>query len=462
MKEASPAANPYESPAVLSDDAPALASADALPPLMSDKSFWGMTATQFLGAFNDNLFKQLMLLLAVPIVVAGAQASDSTDQQGLATIVFSLPFLLFSGYAGYLSDRYRKRSVIVWSKAAEIVMMLLGVVGFLFYGWTGYTGLLVVLFCMGAQSAFFGPGKYGILPEMLRGNDLPRANGIILMTTFIAIITGTITAGIFRDLLVDTQADGIANASRLWIGSLACVVIAIVGTATAFTIRSAPPAMPNLAFSWEAIGIPADTRAVLWNDKPLLFALLASSMFWLVSGLSVPVVNYVGLNEMDLSADKANTLTSLLNGCIGIGIAIGAVIAGKLCRGKADFRVTRMGAWGIVILLGLMGIYTADGKQLLGFGGSVPVMLLLGISAGLFAIPIQVFVQARPPEEQRGRIIAVMNQFNFTAILLSGALYTVFHYLVNGLGMPHTFIFALCGLIILPVALFYRPANVEL
>src|SRR6187401_2048230 len=113
----------------------------ATAPLSRDRSFWGMTATQFLGAFNDNLFKQLMLLLAIPV---GAAAAQRADEQGLATMIFSLPFVLFSGYAGYLSDRFSKRTVIVLAKLAEIGIMLLGVAAFLSYGTTGYRGLLVV------------------------------------------------------------------------------------------------------------------------------------------------------------------------------------------------------------------------------------------------------------------------------------------------------------------------------
>src|SRR5687768_11130244 len=192
--------NPAESPKVvqtlLTDADDAL---DAVgTPLFRDRSFWGMTATQLLGAFNDNLFKQLMLLLAIPV---GAAAAQKADEQGLATMIFSLPFVLFSGFAGYLSDRHSKRNVIVACKLAEIGIMLLGMIGFLAYGMTGYSGLLVVLFLMGTHSAFFGPGKYGILPELFREHDLPKANGVILMTTFLAIIFGTASAGLMGGLL---------------------------------------------------------------------------------------------------------------------------------------------------------------------------------------------------------------------------------------------------------------------
>src|SRR5438477_11629137 len=198
------------------------------PPLFRDRSFWGMTATQFLGAFNDNLFKQLMLLLAIPV---GAAAARKADEQGIATMIFSLPFVLFSGFAGYLSDRYSKRTMIVACKAAEIGIMLLGLIGFLSYGTLGYRGLLVVLFLMGTHSAFFGPGKYGILPELFRERDLPRANGVILMTTFLAIIFGTASAGILGTLLAE-RGGGVQEPTRLWLGSAVCMLIAVMGTVT--------------------------------------------------------------------------------------------------------------------------------------------------------------------------------------------------------------------------------------
>jgi MFS family permease len=116
---------------------PAEAPGEPLPELYHDSAFWGMTATQLFGAFNDNLFKQLMLLLAVPV---GAAAVSEDDQQWLATIVFSLPFVLFSGYAGFLADRFSKRTIILLAKVGEIVVMTLGVLAFAFYGRTGYLG----------------------------------------------------------------------------------------------------------------------------------------------------------------------------------------------------------------------------------------------------------------------------------------------------------------------------------
>ena len=423
-------------------------------PLFRDRSFWGMTATQFLGAFNDNVFKQLMLLLAIPV---GAAAAQKADEQGLATMIFSLPFVLFSGFAGYLSDRYSKRTIIVLCKVAEIGIMLVGMLGFLAYGTTGYRGLLVVLFLMGTHSAFFGPGKYGILPELFHEEDLPRANGMILMTTFLAIIFGTASAGLLGYLLYD--AAGRRVPERLWLGSLICIGIAICGTLTSLLVRRTPAAVPRLRFQPSALAIPPETRALLIADRPLLAALVVSCLFWLVSGVAMQSVNSLGMTQLGVG----ETLTSLMTAVIGLGIAIGAVLAGKLSRGKADFRLVAWGAWGMVVGMALMAVSLPAGggkfRQVLGYGGSVPVLALLGMAAGLLAIPVQVFIQTRPPEDQKGRMIAVMNLTNFIAILLSGAIYMAFDRLIDFMAWPRSILFGLNALLILPVALLYRPGS---
>ena len=424
-----------------------------LPPLMQDRSFWAMVVTQFLGAFNDNLFKQLMLLLAVPVAVAGAQAKGE-DAQGIASILFALPFVLFSGFAGYLADRGSKRGIIVMVKVAEICVMLLGLIGFAMYGVTGYDGLLVVLFLMGLQSTFFGPAKYGILPELFREEDLARANGIIIMSTFLAIIFGTVSAGGLGDLLVDRAQP--ETASRLWMGSLVCVGIAVVGTLSSLLIRYVPPAIPDLKFSWEVVFNTVAMKHAE-RDRPLMWAVLASCMFWLVSGFAIPAINSLGLRQLGLS----DTKTSVLTAVIGLGIALGAVAAGKLSTSSVDFRLMRIGSWGIVLLCIPMAITIPNRGHLLGFTGSLVVLTCLGASAGLFAIPVQVFIQARPPAGLKGRILALMNQANFLAIAISGFIYELFDGVIDVFNWPRSATFALMSLFMLPVALFYRPRPAE-
>ena len=134
--------------------------------------------------------------------------------------------------------------------------------------------LYTVLFLMGAHSAFFGPAKYGILPEMLRPADLPRANGFLLMSTFLAIIFGTV----WRDSCCGSLA------TELWVASLSCMSIAVAGMVTALLVRRVPPANPQLKFELAAITVPHDMQALLRQDRPLLAALLVSSVFWLLAG----------------------------------------------------------------------------------------------------------------------------------------------------------------------------------
>lgn len=427
---------------------------DNRPKLLADRAFWGMTVTQFLGAFNDNLYKQLMLLLAIPVTVvaaAGAAQTGEGDVQGWATLVFSLPFVAFSGIAGYLSDKFSKQPTIVLCKVAEIAIMLLGLAAFYYFDILGTAGTWVVLFLMGTQSSFFGPSKYGILPELFRAEDLPRANGIILMTTFLAIIFGTVLAGGLKDLL--TGVDG--NTQNLWMGLLICAAIAVAGTLTSLWVRRVPAAQPDMRLTADSWAVSRDVFAVLAKDRVLLMALLVSSVFWLVSGLAVPTVNRLGLGLLEVGATK----TSILTASIGLGIMVGALFASLLCRkGYGDLSVS-IGLWGIFGSLIGLGIWTSGAggaEHALGFGGSVLALIAMGVFAAIFAIPIQVFLQSRPPNAIKGRMIATMNQANFVGILISGPLYQVFEAIAGKQGWPICSVFLMMSLLVLPLAVFYR------
>ncbi len=432
--------------------------ASALPSLYADHSFWGMTVTQFLGAFNDNLFKQLILLLSI--------SATGADNQGFAMLVFAAPFLMFTGFAGYLSDKLGKRGIVISCKVLEIAVMLLGGFAFVVYAKQGsLLALYAVLFLMGAQSAFFGPAKYGILPEMLRARDLPRANGFILMTTFLAIIFGTVVAGKLLDQF----------STQLWIASGACVVIAVMGTLSSLFVRRVPPANAELQFESSALTVPHDMRQLLRDDRSLLMALFVSSVFWLLAGMVPSAVNALGKLELELGDGN----TSILAGIIGLGIALGCAIGGVVSAGKVNFTLIRVGSIGIVACLFLMAIpgdgdlsllkdaegslvklpSLGEGPQWLGFWGSLPTLLLLGISTGLFAVPLQVFLQSKPPNDKKGRMIAVMNQANWIGVLLSAGLYQGLAMLIESQQWPRSLMFLFIGALMLPVALFYHPRN---
>ena len=428
------------------------ATKEDLPPLLRDRAFLGMTATQFLGAFNDNLFKQLVLLLSVAVVTTSSAKGghdargEPQDLQGIAQLIFALPFVLLSGFAGFLSDRHSKRRIIVLSKVSEIAVMLLGMAAFAAYRTVGLPGVMAVLLLMGTQSTFFGPGKYGILPEMLRERDLPRANGVILMTTFLAIILGTAVAGFLKEPLEDHQ---------LWMASIVCVAIGLVGMFTSLSIREGPAANPQLRFQLSALAIPPDMRRLLWHDRPLLAALLAACMFWLVGGMVLPAVNSLGIHQFNLGERQ----TSLMTAGVALGIAIGCLLAGELSRGRVSGRIVQLGAWGMVLCLLLLGNGGYQRSHFLGVAGSVIVLILTGFFAGMFVVPIQVFLQSRPPQDKKGRMIATMNIATWIAILISGLLYTVFDWIRDQQDWQRATLFAFTAVLMLPVALFYRPKD---
>ncbi len=412
-----------------------------------------MTLTQFLGAFNDNVYKTALMLLFVAIPVGlNAQGEMLTkDLQGTGTFLFGLPFILFSGFAGYLSDRYGKWQVIVLCKVAEVVIMVAGLGLFLLYGsgpmslsWAYF--FCIVLFFMGAQSAFFGPGKYGILPELFRERDLPLANGIILMTTFLAIIFGVVLAGLLKDWF-----------GELWVVGIVCVLLAILGVGTALLVRPTGTVDPTLRFQWDMLLVPRDMRKLLMSNTQLHLAVWMYSVFWMAA--AVVQLAVIALGKLQLQV--GNSLTTLLVAAMSVGIIIGSPLAGIISRGRFHTGVLKIGAWGLTLCLILLALPWGEKGHLLGYSGSVVCLMAIGIFTGFYAVPLQVFMQTGPPRELKGRMIATMNLLNFLGITLAGVLYEVGVSVLAAAGLPNSYMFGLTALMLGAVALFYHPREIN-
>jgi len=196
-------------------------------------------------------------------------------------------------------------------------------------------------------------------------------------------------------------------------------------------------------------------RELLWRDQELLWAVFAVSVFWMVGGVVLPTVNALGITQLGIGKDR----TSLLTASVGLGIAIGCILGGYLSHGRVNRKVVTTGAWGIVTTLAVMSLPGRDHQHLLGFWGSIPVLILVGLSAGMFIVPIQVELQSRPPREEKGRMIATMNQFSWVGVILGAVLYWACLKLLNATGWPRCTIFGITALLILPVAILYRPQD---
>ena len=364
---------------------------------------WGFQSflwTQFLGVFNDNVFKMIVAMLAVH---TAAGSGGGSGHLSLVGAIFILPFFLFSGYAGHTADVFSKRSVLIATKALEIVAMALGIVAFL----SGRIDLMFgVLFLMALQSTFFSPAKYGILPEMLPDKDLSRGNGLVEMTTFMAIILGT---------SVGSLAFAAWKEHLAWVG-LILTVIAATGAVTSLGIARVPPSGTRKPFHlnpWAEIG---KGLARLIRDRTLWLTVVGISYFWFLGALIQMDIILLGKEVMNLDDFWIGVLGSFL----AIGIGIGSLAAGKLSGDKVELGLVPLGSIGMGGFSILLALSAASYAQ------TVTVLILLGISGGLFIVPLNALLQQRSGREEKGRLIATANFLNTGGILLaSGVLWTL-------------------------------------
>ncbi len=407
---------------------------------LASRSFVGLLLTQFLVALNDNMFRWLVVPVGKDLVPEGSE--PLVLSVGLA--VFMAPYLLLAAPAGWLADRFSKRSVIVGCKFAEIVIMILGMAAILS---SNIYLMFVMVALMGAQSAMFAPSKLGAIPELVREDRIPAANGIFGLTTVLAIIIGMVAGNFLYALTtVDVTAPG---HFRWWISASALVGVAVVGWGASLMIGRLPVANPTRPFP---INAPAETVRDLTNlfaQRPLFLAALGSAFFWWLGALTQ-------LN-VDLFAEKVLLVeqqdTGILLGVLALGVGVGSVLAGVLARGRIELGMVPFGA-GVIsvaaLLLSTIPGGVADQPAASVFYLTCLWLVVLGLGAGLFDIPLQAFLQHRSPESSRGSIMAAYNLlFCGGTLAMSG----VFWLLASVLDLSPRTIFLITGLVSLPVGL---------
>ncbi len=364
-----------------------------MPPSSPLKSsgFIAYLATQFAGAFNDNLFKLLLICFASNLL---AGTGHDKIYVPLAGALFILPFLLCSSYAGYLADRFSKKEVMIGTKVAEIAVMLCGL---LLFRLQAVNLLLLVLFCMGAQSTFFSPAKYGFLPETLPSSDLSKGNGLNQLFTFLAIILGSWAGG----------ALSASSGSQPHLAAVWCVVIAIVGTLSSFAITATPPGNPKARFRLDPLTPHWQTFLEMKRDRLLLLSLLGNSYFWFLGALFQ--LTLVFFAKETLRGD--DHLVGYLQASVALGIGFGSVFAGYLSRGKIEY--------GLILPGGFM---TALFALLLGYCGDTRSTAFLfsaglGFCAGFFQLPLVTSIQKRSPKRCLGRYLGAGNAMDCIAMI---------------------------------------------
>lgn len=360
----------------------------------------GLLTTQFFGAFNDNAMKLMVALLAAAAATASMSEADTvgrelaTQQQlMIATVVFTLPLMLFSLPSALIADRYSKRSIILAAKVLEFLVMLGGVV-VLYFNPLGGVLTFAMLALMGLQSAIFSPAKYGIMPQLCDEKAITRGNGMLELWTFMAIIGGYVAGGALSDW---TKPDRGYLAMLLLAGLSFVGLIAALRVPKVAAVSTADSLMTPMRDAWRAIV----------SNRNLKLVILGQTVFWmLVSLLSQDIFTYA-LEVLKVDGTEAGMTFA----AFGVGIGIGSVLAGRISNHGIEPGLIPLGA------VGLAFGTTAIGLLVPGYWGTLAWMGMLGVAAAFVVVPLESMLQWYSPATRRGAVIAIANVPIFAGVM---------------------------------------------
>lgn len=402
--------------------------------LLGKKRFLPLFLTQLCGAFNDNIFKQ-SLILAILYKLSLSADADRSLLVNLCALLFILPFLLFSALGGQFGEKFAKDALIRAIKLAEIFIMLIGASGFLL---NNLPLMFIALFAMGTQSAIFGPVKYSILPQALRDDELIGGNGLIEMGTFLAILAGTIGAGI---MLSSSQY---AN----WVAA-SIVLLACLGYLASRSIPRARAALPGLQLDWNIFRESwAIMRLGLQQQTPSVSrSLLGNSWFWFLG--AVYLTQIPAFAKELLHGDEG--VVTLILAVFSIGIASGSLLCERMSGGKVEIGLVPFGSLGLTLFGILLWwhsgglVPTSETYSWLELLRQSQAWLVLGdifgigLFGGFYIVPLYALIQARTPENQRARVIAANNILNALFMVVS-AIVSILFLSFAGFSIPELFL----------------------
>lgn len=400
--------------------------------LLKKRRFLPYFLTQALGAFNDNVYKNALLLFVVFGTFSSLQdGSDANLINNLAAGLFILPFFIFSPLAGQFADKYEKSALIRKIKLFEIAVMALACVAIWMESIWGMIGLL---FAMGTQSAFFGPVKFSILPQHLKSEEIVGGNALVEMGTFLAILLGTILAG----YLVD------ATEAKVTI-SIAIVVFAVLGYLCCRSIPKAEPPSPELKINWN----PVSELITVWKhtlkNRSVYLSIMAISWFWF---LGASYLTQFPNFAKDVLQGNAQVVTLLLT-VFSVGIAAGSLLCERLSGGKIELGIVPIGSLGMSIFGA--DLYFAVPAATVADVGAVAFMMnadnwrlmidlaLLSMFSGLFIVPLNALIQVRSDEKERAQVIAASNVFG-ALFMVASAVFAIIFLSVLSLSIPEYFL----------------------
>lgn len=397
--------------------------------LLTTNRFLPLFVAQFLGAFNDNVFKNALVIL-ITYRLATASGMNAQMLVTAAAGIFIFPFFIFSATAGQLADKFEKASLIYIIKFAEIIVMLLAVLGFYLQS---VSLLITVLFLLGTQATFFGPLKYSILPDQLHENELIAGNGLIEASTFIAILIGTILGGLL-----------ILSAQGTLLISIAILLASICGWLVSLSIKKTGHYDSAVKINYN---IFQETIRILRYSKThwqLYLSILGISWFWLVGAVFLAEFPVFAKDVLHSDSQVVTYFFTLFS----IGLAIGSLLCNKLLKGKIQATYVPLGALGITLFtidlyyasqavhaLPVNGLLTLTQFLHTFNGWRITVdLLLIAVSGGLYTVPLYAILQTRSEEQHRARVIAsnnIMNALFMVAAAVGTMLMLTYHFTIT-------------------------------
>lgn len=381
--------------------------------LLRQQRFLPFFGAQAFGAFNDNVYKNVLVIVATYHATTYTQLAPEL-LTNIAAGLFILPYVLFSGVAGQLADRFDKTLVLKIVKAAEIVIMAIAALGF---AARSIEVLLGALFLMGVHSTFFAPAKYGLLPQVLQETELVGGNALVEMGTFLAILLGTLAAGLLA-------ADG-----RIGAIATALIGISIVGFATSLAIPALRPAAPDLRIDWRPWTSTWGTIRAARESRAVFQSILGISWFWFYGALVLAQLPLFAKNVLGGSEQIVTLLLVLFSA----GIGIGSLLCERLSGHKVEIGLVPFGSIGLTAFA--VDLYFAvpqsppgsalSAAQFIALPGSWRVLLdlgLIGVFGGFFIVPLYALVQQRSRREVMSRVIGANNILNAVFMVVAAVL----------------------------------------
>lgn len=449
-------------------------------PTLKTPTYLGLVFSQFLAAFNDQATHIIAVFYASDMLVRYAKV-PWIDEKTVVFIVpacFVAPFFLFSPLAGVLADKFSKRNIVVFWKMAEVVMMALAMFGFLLptlaaAGWGDSRTLAIwsaaiaigAVFLMGTHSAFFVPAKYGIMPEILHPAVLSKGNGFLEGSSFLAQILGTSFGGLLYGPLKPTFDSGELAAGSTWIIGLVLFLLAVIGAGASLFMGRVPPAAPDTKLTFNPLAPMTNNLRVVRRSRSLILAVIGIAFFTSMVLYLRQTLLYEGETAKDLQAararesrevfekrrtngrngddadvvppgadqtaafvpnateaQQAEMRVAMLVAFIGLGVGIGSWLAGYLSGAKIELGLVPIGGVFMAATAAALAAVTNDG------GSTWPTvfcLILVGMAAGLYIVPLYTLLQDRAPKQSKGSLVATSNFLNSTAGLVAVAVFLV-------------------------------------